>query len=207
MARLQPRARGSDPLGVPVPRTLRRRARLRRAALAGGIALGLGVAPAAPAAAEIYKCVAADGSTTFTSHPGACPKAVPHEPKGRIQTVPRRQGPPRVAPFTPRGSSPAAAAQDLAQAARWKAKRTRAENEKARVDHDVEAYRQVVTGCNRGSSYTIKDDTGIKREFRCEEARSRYQQLQSRQAELDRYLSGGLEEECRRAGCLPGWIR
>ena len=28
-----------------------------------------------------------------------------------------------------------------------------------------------------------------------------------RLAELDAYLEQGLAEECRRAGCLPGWIR
>ena len=199
-------------MGHPFPRTLQRSRRpadpvamLRSALLAS---LGAGLLAAAPAAAEIYKCVGADGKTTFTSRPDGCAGATPHQPKGRVQTVPS-SGVRTSAPAPARAARPAAAraGQEQADAARWQAKRAEAEREKARVDANVESYRRIVTGCNRGASYSIKEDTGIKRDFSCEEARSRYEQMQQRKAELDAYLTDGLAEECRRAGCLPGWIR
>jgi hypothetical protein len=34
-----------------------------------------------------------------------------------------------------------------------------------------------------------------------------YASLEKQQEETRAYLDEGLEEECRRAGCLPGWIR
>ena len=43
---------------------------------------------AAPAGAEIYRCVGADGSVRFTSRADACPDAQAHQPKGAIQQVP-----------------------------------------------------------------------------------------------------------------------
>ncbi len=175
-----------------------------------GVSLCAGLLLAAPATAEIYKCVGPDGKTTFTSSPGACAGAVPHQPRGTVQTVPSSPSSAGRPPArTQRAAKPAptTAAQDSAQEARWRAKRTEAEKEKAKIDANLDSYRRVVTGCNRGARYTIKDDTGIKREFSCEEARGTYEQMQQRRAELDTYLSGGLADECRRAGCLPGWIR
>jgi len=177
-----------------------------RSALLGS--LGAVALLAAPAAAEIYKCVGTDGKTTFTSRPDSCPGATPHQLKGRVQTVPssdaRRLARPPARAVRPPAAS---AGQQQADAARWRAKRTKAEQEKAQVDSNLESYRRIVTGCNRGATYTIKDDTGIMREFSCDEARGTYERMQQRQAELDGYLTGGLADECRRAGCLPGWIR
>ncbi len=130
------------------------------------VSLGAGLLLALPAAAEIYKCVGPDGKTTFTSRPGTCPGAVPHEPRGTLQTVPGSNAsqPAHTRPWAAK-ASPTAAAQDLAQAARWRAKRTQAEEEQAKLDRNLEAYRRIVSGCNRGSTWTIEDDAGIRREF------------------------------------------
>jgi hypothetical protein len=189
---LQGSRRPADPLAVLRP------------ALLGS--LGAALLLAAPAAAEIYKCVGDDGKTTFTSRADSCPGATLHRPKGRLQTVPSSDGP-RPAPARAARPPAAAAGQQQADAARWRAKRTKAEQEKAEIAGNLEAYRRIVTGCNRGATYTVKDETGIKREFSCDEARSTYDRMQQRQAEIDGYLTGGLTDECRRAGCLPGWIR
>ena len=37
--------------------------------------------------------------------------------------------------------------------------------------------------------------------------KDRLAELDREEAELRAYLDGGLEEECRQAGCQPGWIR
>jgi hypothetical protein len=41
----------------------------------------------------------------------------------------------------------------------------------------------------------------------CEELEAEQQAVRSDEKRLEAYLDEGLEEECRRAGCLPGWIR
>ena len=69
------------------------------------------------------------------------------------------------------------------------------------------AYRRVVQGCNRGSKWWTENETGLRQEFDCDKARDAHEEASKRLAELDAYLGGGLAEECRRAGCLPGWIR
>jgi hypothetical protein len=41
----------------------------------------------------------------------------------------------------------------------------------------------------------------------CDALRTRADALRRAEQALERYLESGLREECRRAGCLPGWIR
>lgn len=159
---------------------------------------------AAPAAAEIYKCVGPDGQITFTSSPDACRGAVPHQPRGTVQRVPSAAAPSRA---PARRAPSAAVADDEARAQRWRARRKNALAEQAKLAQEVEAYRQIVTGCNRGFTWNVEDETGIKKDFSCDGARASYAAKQQRLAELDEYLDHGLADECRRAGCLPGWVR
>jgi hypothetical protein len=42
---------------------------------------------------------------------------------------------------------------------------------------------------------------------RCQALRDRAHVLRRQEAALERHLEGGLREECRRNGWLPGWIR
>ena len=50
-------------------------------------------------------------------------------------------------------------------------------------------------------------ETGIRRSYDCRDVDNEHEQVKARLAGLRLYLDDGLEEECRRAGCLPGWIR
>ncbi len=160
---------------------------------------------ATPVGAEIYRCVGADGSVRFTSRADACPDAQAHEPKGTIQQVPYLT---RPAPKRPeRAGVRAPAARDEAVAAQWRARKAQAEQERAHLAKNAEPYRQVVTWCNRGASLHARDRHGIPEDYDCESAREQYAELQRRLDELEAYLGGGLAEECRLAGCLPGWIR
>ena len=67
--------------------------------------------------------------------------------------------------------------------------------------------RRAVGWCNRGHSLYIEDDTGIRRGYDCGKVRKEHEEVRARMAGLRLYLDEGLEEECRCAGCLPGWIR
>jgi hypothetical protein len=170
---------------------------------------------AAPAGAEMYRCEGKDGTITFTGNAAACPGAQPHAPSREVQHVgPGDEGaapsgtvaeeaPPSAAPAKRRDSGEA----EDAQAAMWRRKRTDAEAESRTVEHDLQEFAEMVTWCNRGGDLVLEDRVGVRREYSCAEARDHHEQLSARAAQLRAYLSGGLEEECRRDGCLPGWIR
>jgi len=65
-----------------------------------------------------------------------------------------------------------------------------------------------VAGCNRGTEFfTHEGGTGIKVRVSCDEIRQTYTDNRAKNRELREYLENGLALECRRAGCLPGWIR
>lgn len=58
---------------------------------------------AAPARAEIYRCVGPDGSVRFVGNAQACPGAAPHEPRKRIQRLRPGQ---RARPGSPAAAAP-----------------------------------------------------------------------------------------------------
>jgi len=170
--------------------------------LLGALVL-LTVAP--PAQAEIYKCVGPDGKTLFTSDASQCPGAKRHEPTGRIQTLPTPSSPSGAAvPARRRGGSPAPSGGGEAL---WRGKKMRAEAELRDLGHRIEYVRQAVKWCNRGHSLYAQDETGLRHEYDCDKVQNEFEQLKARQSGLRVYLDEGLEDECRRAGCLPGWIR
>jgi hypothetical protein len=89
----------------------------------------------------------------------------------------------------------------------WKRKRVDAEAERRELTRLVGEIEEVVTWCNRGGGLIVEDDLGVRKDYDCEDAQQTYTKASARLTELRRYLAGGLEDECRRAGCLPGWIR
>jgi hypothetical protein len=177
------------------------------------------VAAAAPAGAEMYRCEKPDGTITFTGDASACPGAAPHAPKGNLQRAlggdSGSGAAMEVDPSTGEAEAPRprpakrrdAAADEEAAAATWRAKRSEAEAESQQIESALEEFREMVTWCNRGGTIELQERTGMRRDYSCTEARSQHDRLSARAAELKRYLSGGLQEECRREGCLPGWIR
>jgi hypothetical protein len=185
----------------------------------GILALALLASVAAPAGAEMYRCEGPDGTITFTGNAAACPGATPHAPSRDLQRLdsedaadeplaPEGDGtaPPADAPAAPAKRRDPAEGDD-AQAAMWKRKRIDAENESRAIEHDLTEFDEMVTWCNRGGGLVLEDRVGVRKDYSCAEARDQHERLGARAAELKRYLAGGLEEECRRAGCLPGWLR
>jgi hypothetical protein len=156
-----------------------------------------------PGRAEIYKCVGADGKTLFTSDRSQCPDAEAHQSTGRIEKVPaqpRRSM--RRAPARRRSLGSVAGGEAL-----WRGKKLRAEAEVQGLEERLEYMRQAVGWCNRGHSLFTEDEVGIRRSYDCKHVHNEYEQAKAQLAGLRLYLEEGLEEECRRAGCLPGWIR
>jgi len=75
------------------------------------------------------------------------------------------------------------------------------------IERNFDELEEIVTWCNRGGELVIEDRVGVRDDYSCDEARESHERASARRKELKRYLSGGLEDECRRAGCLPGWVR
>jgi hypothetical protein len=181
---------------------------MRRAAPA--LLLAALCAAGAPAAAEIYRCKGPDGKTLFTSSAAACPGAERHDPSREVQRVPSDSGEAPGEADVPgaldAGAEPAPESED-AQAAMWKRKRTEAEGELRDIDRNFDELEEIVTWCNRGGDLVVEDKVGVREDYSCDEARESYERANGRRKQLKRYLAGGLEDECRRAGCLPGWVR
>jgi len=157
-----------------------------------------------PGRAEIYKCVGADGKTLFTSDRSQCPGAERHQPTGRVEKMPAPSRPSvRSAPARLRRGTGGAAGNE----ALWRGKRLRAEAEMQGIEGRLEYMRKAVGWCNRGRDLYVEDEMGIRRSYDCRDVDNEYEQLKARESGLRLYLDEGLEDECRRAGCLPGWIR
>jgi hypothetical protein len=71
----------------------------------------------------------------------------------------------------------------------------------------LETTHEVVGWCNRGHEVWATDRDGLRRGVDCNEVKRDEQKLRTLTEGIENYLAEGLEEECRRAGCLPGWIR
>jgi hypothetical protein len=169
-------------------------------------ALPLLLALAAAAHAETYKCQGPDGKMLFTSDRSKCPQASLHESSGQLQ---RSQGADEAPPARPRETSSHArsAFEEEAEAQVWRAKRANAQAELAQTAARLETLHQVAGWCNRGQEVWTEDADGLRHDIDCDDIEQRERTLRREHARLAAYLAEGLEEECRRAGCLPGWIR
>ena len=164
----------------------------------------LALAGSEPGRAEIYKCIGADGKTLFTGDHSQCPGAERHQLSGRVEKMPAqsRSSGRRVPARLRRGVGSVAGSEAL-----WRGKKLRAEAELQGIEGRLEYMRRAVGWCNRGHALYAEDEMGIRRSYDCQDVHNEYEQLKARMSGLRLYLDEGLEEECRRAGCLPGWIR
>ncbi len=165
--------------------------------------LALGTSEAAQT--EIYKCVGPDGETLFTSDLSQCPGAERHESTGRIETVPSASRP--SVRRSPASRSSPAIGGAAGNPALWSGKKREAETELRALEERHDYLQRAVGWCNRGHDLYTEDDTGIRSDYDCRDVKNEYEQVKARIEGLRHYLDEGLEEECRRAGCLPGWIR
>lgn len=75
------------------------------------------------------------------------------------------------------------------------------------IERRQASLERSVKHCNRGGELFTTLENGLKRGVSCDAVRSTVAKLDGRREELRAYLDGGLREECRKAGCRPGWIR
>ena len=61
--------------------------------------------------------------------------------------------------------------------------------------------------CNRGAYVTTRDDAGLPQVVNCSELKREFHSLEEKEAAASAYLTTGLADECRKSGCLPGWLR
>jgi hypothetical protein len=156
----------------------------------------------------MFRCEGPDGGTIYTSDRSKCPRAEPHQSSGRIQrSTGVAEG--RARAKRPHATSPArrAAIDEEAEAQVWRAKRGKAEAELRRARQQLETAHEVAGWCNRGHEVWATDQDGLRRGVDCNEVKRDEQKLRTLTEGIESYLAEGLEEECRRAGCLPGWVR
>jgi hypothetical protein len=172
---------------------------LRTLLLAAACTLAPGLAEAG-----IYKCTGPDGKTRYTSDPSHCPNAERQVLKKKVQKVIEADAHRRRAPRPARAR--ASRGGDGLEAM-WKGKRPAAERRLEDVEQRLARMQNVIKGCNRGSEFYTKDEAGIRRHISCEDLREKREELRTQHQSLVEYLADGLEDECRRGGCQPGWIR
>ncbi len=163
----------------------------------------LSLSAASPAAAEMYKCKGSDGKTLYTSDPSQCPGKKAHDLQGQVQSVERSTPPASRRPGPT--ASPGFADSERGQ---WLQKKLEAEAALREGRARLGYLQRMVTACNRGAElYVEDDDTGIRSGYPCHLVKEDHAAAVQTVERAEHYLAEGLEEECRRAGCLPGWIR
>jgi len=172
------------------------------------LALALVLAAAAPVAAELYRCEGADGRAVFTDQKSACPGAEAYEPVGRVTSAGKSEeaSPAPAAPAARGLTSPETSAEEILKR-QWQQKKLEAEQAVQQVRDRRDQLQPLVSHCNRGGWVTARDDAGIKQRVNCSELKREFAGLEEAEAQARDYLDEGLAEDCRRAGCLPGWIR
>jgi hypothetical protein len=182
---------------------------MNRIALHFALAVGWCITLAsAPALADLYRCTGPNGDIVFTDDLSTCPGATKHEPAGAVQQVETKSAPPAAARTAAQRAAPAASAGDQEALKRhWLEKKRAKEEELRALEEKTDYLSRYVTGCNRGADVITRDRTGMKRTVPCDEIRSEYERALNQQDALRDYLADGLRRECRKAGCLPGWIR
>ena len=163
------------------------------------------LAAAPQALAELYRCEGSDGVVVFTDQEGSCPGALAHEPSGSIQTLSPAIG--ASAPAKVERGRTKRSAVGRAQKGVWREKKLKAEESLEALTAKRNDLDRFITHCNRNRKILQEGASGLLSKVSCKNIREEYEEVKARQADARAYLSGTLEEECRRAGCLPGWIR
>jgi hypothetical protein len=155
------------------------------------------------ARAGLFRCQRPDGTVVFTDSQATCPGAKPHEPQGTVQGVDVAESSPRSAPAS-RTFAPAA---DITAEAQWRNRKQALEQELEQLTLRTGEIEPFLTTCNRGGYLYMKQENGLKKRVSCTFLREQFAELESRRNSLHEYLEHGITDECRRAGCLPGWLR
>lgn len=160
--------------------------------------------------AELFRCTGPDGKPVYTDRKATCPSAEASEPAGVVHHAETPEAPAhdaQAAAAPPASGRPAQEAAEEGAAAAWKQKKRDAEQRIEKLQERREWIRKYVSYCNRGAWVTTRDDAGIQQVVNCTDLHRELTSLETQEAEAREYLATGLPDECRRAGCLPGWLR
>jgi hypothetical protein len=181
-----------------------------RAGLTAGLVIAI-VSFAGAAHAELFRCTGPDGKAIFTDQKSLCPGTDASEPTGVVHRAPTPDAAPRNADAPPSSiAAPGASVSDESEdaAGAWKQKKLDAQQRLAQLQARRDALERVVGHCNRPGRYVkTRDDAGIQQVANCSELKDQFDALETQEAAARDYLATGLPDECRRAGCLPGWVR
>jgi len=181
--------------------------------LAGVVAIGLHVAPVHVGAEQIVHYRTPDGTLGYSDDPEAVPEdaeilEVTSGPPESVQVHPASSAKRSAATTTRKklaASRDADARQETADAESWANERRRLDKAVSEAAQKVEADRlHVGQQCWRRSGARGRRVQDGPRS--CTEATQRLAEAE-RALEEARTAAGELEERCRVAGCLPGWIR
>jgi hypothetical protein len=164
---------------------------------------------AGDARGDLLRCPGPDGNIIYTDDPSVCPGAEPFEPAGQVHSV-EPAAPASIGRQRRIEAMERQRLKDQAEAGeieRWQLKKRTKEEELRSIAQRREELLDLVTWCNRGGRLVTYDDAGIKRTVRCSDVKKELKRLEQQEASIHHYLKHELAEECRRAGCLPGWIR
>ena len=163
------------------------------------------------AAADLLRCQGPDGRVVYTDDRSVCPESQPYQPSATVQ---QEVSPPTsldpAAADAHRSRIPEHAREDQAdsaQAAVWRQRKMDKEDELRRATSEYDYLKSYVAFCNRGNYVFTEDDSGIKTQISCRDLGARLAALDTRVQGLHDYIDRELPDECRRAGCLPGWLR
>ena len=164
---------------------------------------------ATAADAELFRCTDADGKAVYTDRKDTCPGAEETEPQGVVHHAETPEAPAPDAGVAPAAPAPARARESAEEvaAADWKQKKRVAEQQVDVIHERREFIKRYLSYCNRGAWVTTRDESGNKEVVNCTELHSEFNALEAKEAAAREYLATGLADECRRAGCKPGWVR
>lgn len=163
---------------------------------------------ASEAAAGLFRCVRPDGSVLYTDSEASCPGAKPHEPAAAIQSYPSHDSPRVNTPASVRKRNERRRrASEASMRAEWVAKQREAQRDLEAAEAKRKDLLPYVTVCNRGGTLYVQRSNGMRTDFSCDDLKRQVAELEGEKQKLHAYLNGGLQAECRKAGCLPGWLR
>lgn len=180
----------------------------RLARCAGSVVFLLAIGAPDPATADLFRCTGPDGRTVFTDSRATCPGANEYEPRGAVQGISNDEEATPAAPMPrPRSVERPAPDDRRAEKAVWQHRKQEKQQELAHLETRAKELKEYLTACNRGVDILARDEAGIKYRIPCDRIQREYDEKTARIEPLREYLDSGLARECRRAGCLPGWIR
>jgi hypothetical protein len=169
----------------------------------------LALAAAPGARADLLRCPGPDGNIIYTDDASICPGVEPYEPAGQVHSVepvePATIGRQRRLEAIERQRLRGQA--EAGEIERWQLKRRVKQEELQNIASRREDLLELLVWCNRGGRLVTYDDAGIRQTVRCSDVKKELKSLEQQEARVRHYLQNELAEECRRAGCLPGWIR